>query len=464
VPGELLSAPRLALTSETVEQLSHSRQEPAWLRAVRLRALEAYERMPMPDQRTEGWRRTSLRGLPFDEQDPLGHGADPLGHGADGSARPTADNTDIARTDGSRGLAGTDALAVQAGATLLAFRNGVAVGKSSGQGPRAMDLREALQDPELSPRIQRHFATLVPPESDKFTALHYALFNVGVAIVIPRGAAVADPIWITHDFDGQPDHTALVHTLVIAEEGSEVSVVEDYSGGSGVASGVVEQVLGPNAHVRYVQLQRWAPEVWSFSWQRAHLAQDASLKTLNVALGARTARNTVQVLLEGRGGQVDILGVVDGHGRQYVDFETLQEHSGNATRSDLIIHNALRDQSSANFTGLIRINTSAHQTESSQEQKNILLSERSKADSDPKLEILNNDVIRCTHGAAVGPVDQEMVFYLESRGLERASAEQLIVEGFFQSTLRKLGLPRVEEALWSAIAEHETLAAATNAE
>jgi Fe-S cluster assembly protein SufD len=314
-----------------------------------------------------------------------------------------------------------------------------------------MDLQTALQDPKIAERVEKHFATVVKPESDKFTALHYAFFNAGVVVYIPRGVRVDEPIWVRHEFE----RSALVHTLLIAEDESEVTVVEDYRGGSGVVSGVVEQVVGANAHVRYVQLQRWAPDVWSFSWQRAHLANDASLRTLNVALGARTARNTVQVILEGRGSQADLLGVVDGHGRQHVDFETLQEHFGNATRSDLVIHNALRDRSSANFTGLIRINTSAHQTESSQEQKNILLSERSKADSDPKLEILNNDVIRCTHGAAVGPVDQEMVFYLESRGLDRASAEQLIVEGFFQSTLRKLGVPQVEEALWSAIAEHE---------
>ncbi len=104
------------------------------------------------------------------------------------------------------------------------------------------------------------------------------------------------------------------------------------------------------------------------------------------------------------------------------------------------------------------INKSAHQTESSQEQKNILLSATSKADSDPKLEILNNDVIRCTHGAAVGPVDEEMIFYLQSRGLDRATAESLIVEGFFQSTLRKLQLPSVEEAVWTAIAEGESAA------
>jgi Fe-S cluster assembly protein SufD len=415
VPGEILSAPRLVLTRETLEELCQRRQEPEWLLAIRRRAFDAFECMPLPDQRTEGWRRTSLRGLPIDAVDPLGGG----------------DMNSLQGADGDYGAA------------------------------RVMEFREALRDPVLAARIEKHFASVVQPESDKFTALHYAFFNVGVVVYVPRGALVKEPIWITHDFEGA-GRTPLVHTLLLAEDGSEVTLVEDYRGGSGLASGVVEQVVGANAHVRYVQLQRWSPELWSFSWQRAHLAQDASLRTLNVALGARTARNTVQVMLDGRGAQADLLGVVDGHGRQYVDFQTLQEHSGNATRSDLIIHNALRDRSSANFTGLIRINKSAHQTESSQEQKNILLSESSKADSDPKLEILNNDVIRCTHGAAVGPVDQEMVFYLESRGLDRASAEQLIVEGFFQSTLRKLGHPRVEEALWSAIAEHESHANTTS--
>jgi Fe-S cluster assembly protein SufD len=236
-------------------------------------------------------------------------------------------------------------------------------------------------------------------------------------------------------------------------------MVEDYRGGSGVASGVVEQVLGANAHMRYVQLQRWASEVWNFSTQHARLAQDASLRTLNVAVGGRVARNTIQIVLEGRGSQADLLGIVDANQRQHVDFETLQEHNGDSTRSDLVIHDALRDRSSANFTGLIRINKSAHQTESSQEQKNILLSDQAKADSDPKLEILNNDVIRCTHGAAVGPVDPEMIFYLQSRGLDRDSAEKLVVEGFFQSVLRKLEMPSVEEAIWAAIAERNETSA-----
>ncbi len=397
--------------------------------ATRLRALEAFERLPLPDQRTEGWRRTSLRGLPLDGFDSL----------------PVAD---------TRRVVPDDTLAQQAGARFFAYRNGVAMREDSLKSGRVMDLQEALQDPTLAQRIEKHFGKIVPLDSDKFTALHYAFFNAGVVVFVPRGTSIEEPIWISYTFD-QPGQAALVHTLMIVEDEGDVRIVEDFRGGSGLASGVVEQVLGANAHLRYVHLQRWADDVWNFSTQRAQLAQDASLRTLNVAAGARMARNSLQVALEGRGGQADMLGVAATHGRQHVDFQTLQDHSGDATRSDLIIHNALRDRSSTNFTGLIRINKPAHQTESSQEQKNILLSAGAKADSDPKLEILNNDVIRCTHGAAVGPVDKEMIFYLASRGLDQATAEQLIVEGFFQSTLKKLDMPSVEEAIWSAIAEYE---------
>jgi Fe-S cluster assembly protein SufD len=320
-----------------------------------------------------------------------------------------------------------------------------------------VDLKDALRDPRLAQRIESHFAQVVAPDSDKFTALHYAFFNVGSVVFVPRGAVINEPIWITYDFPNARQ-AAMIHTLVIVEDEADVRVIEDFGGGSGLASGVVEQVLGANAHLRYVHMQRWAADVWNFSTQRAVLAQDASLRTLNVAVGARVTRNTVQVVLEGRGGQADLLGVAATHGPQHVDFQTLQDHFGDATRSDLVIHNALRDRSSANFTGLIRINKPAHQTESSQEQKNILLSDGARADSDPKLEILNNDVVRCTHGAAVGPVDQDMLFYLESRGLDQSSAEQLIVEGFFQSTLKKLEMPAVEEAIWSAITEYDNSA------
>jgi Fe-S cluster assembly protein SufD len=390
--------PRPTKSRDAVEQLSRARQEPDWLLALRLRAFEAFERLPMPDQRTEGWRRTNLRGLSLD------------------------------------GLVPTSEIAsIKASAPAL-----------------ALSLEEAVQDARLAPVVEQYFGQLVALDADKFVAFHYAFFNAGAVIVLSRGGVVNEPIQVTYRAHGP----LLAHTLLVLEDEANLpALVEDFTGAPGFTSGVVEQVLGANAHTRYVQLQRLGDETWNFSTQRAHLGPDASFRTLNAALGSRLSRNAVQVLLDGRGSQADLLGIVDLAGRQHADFQTLQEHRGDATRSDLVIHDALRDRSSANFTGLIRIDRSAHQTESSQEQKNILLSDSARADSDPKLEILNNDVIRCTHGAAVGPVDEEMVFYLQSRGLDRASAEQLIVEGFFQSTLRKLGVPIVQEAVWSAITE-----------
>ncbi len=423
----MTASTQLALTRATIEELVERRQEPDWLRTIRLEAFDAFERLPMPDQRTEGWRRTSLSGLKLDGWSPL----------------PSTETQ-------SRYV--EDPLAEQAGASLFAFRNGMSMREDSPEAGWVMDLQEALQEPLLAARIEKQFAKIVPPDYDKFTALHYAFFNSGVAIFIPRGVVLEEPIWVRHEFD-DPAQLALVHTLILLDDESEARVVEDFTSTSaGLASGVVEQSLGANANLRYVNLQRWSPETWSFSAQKSKLGQDSHLRTLNVVLGARLARNTVQVELDGRGSQADLLGVVAIEGRQHADFQTLQDHFGDATRSDLVIHDALRGRASANFTGLIRINKPAHQTASSQEQKNILLSDRAKADSDPKLEILNNDVVRCTHGAAVGPVDPEMLFYLQSRGMDQETAEQLIVEGFFRSTLDKVGNQPIQDAVWSAIA------------
>jgi Fe-S cluster assembly protein SufD len=421
-----------ALSRAAVEELSMRRAEPDWLRELRLRAFEAFERLPVPDQRTEGWRRTSLRGLPLHDLNPVLGG-----------------NGQVVSVD--------DALPRRASATHVVFHDGARVESvPPGSRVRVLDLREAVADRALVDRVREHFGQVLPFDLDKFTALHYAFFNVGAVVVVPRGAAIEAPVWISYHFD-QPDVAPLVHTLVLLDDSSELRLVEDFSGAGtgGVASGVVEQVVGSDAHLRYVHLQRWSTDVWNFSAQRTLLGQNASVRTLNVAIGARMARNTVQVLLEGRGSQADLLGIVDARGRQQVDFETLQEHSGDATRSDLVIHDALRDRTSANFTGLIRINTSARQTESSQEQKNILLSDHARANSDPKLEILNNDVVRCTHGASVGPVDEEMVFYLQARGLDREAAQQLIVNGFFQSVLDKIEHTGLQEAVWSAIADRQ---------
>lgn len=429
-----------ALTRDSVEELARRRREPEWLRQLRLEAFAAYERLALPNQQTEGWRRTSLAGLRLDAQSAL--------------ASPQAQQGGAQAGDVGDGL---PALAHAAG--VLVQRDGHTVHAAgieslAGRGVVVMDLAEASRHPQFGERVRERFGQSVLPHTDAFTALHYAFFNAGAFVYVPRGVALEQPLWVTQQFN-EPGLAAFSHTLLVVDDGAEVSYVDDYVAaerGSGpLASVVVEQLVGRDAHLRYVHLQRWATDMWSFSAQRAHLADNASLRTLNVALGGRLARNAVQVVLEGKGSQADLLGIVAPDGRQHVDFQTLQDHYGDRTRSDLFIYNALRGRSSSNFTGLIVINKPAHQTESSQQQKNILLSPRAKADSDPKLEIMNNDVVRCTHGAAVGPVDLEMVFYLESRGLAHDVAERLIVEGFFQSVLEKLHQPDLHTAVWAAV-------------
>ncbi len=249
-----------------------------------------------------------------------------------------------------------------------------------------------------------------------------------------------------------------MHTLVVLEDEAELALVDDYGsparGSTGLASVVVEQALGreraaqlrPPAALGDRYLALLDPD--ARAWRRTHTSGRSTSRS-----GHAPRATTSRWCSTGSGAQADLLGMAAADGRQHVDFETLQDHFGDRTRSDLFIHDALRGRSSANFTGLIRIEKTAHQTESAQTQKNVLLSARSRADSDPKLEILNNDVVRCTHGASVGPVDEELVFYLQSRGLDRPSAERLIVEGFFQAVLEKLAQPDLQAAVWSAVAE-----------
>lgn len=427
------------LGRQAVEQLSRRQREPEWLLRLRLEAFDHYQSAPRPDQRTEGWRRINLSGLDLDHQTPLAPPAN--GHH---SAGP------LPRPFRAGELSGS--LALEDGAVAQAWLDADAVR----QGVRLLDLGEAVHEAHLSDLVRRSFGTVVPPRADKFAALHYAFWNAGALVYVPRNVVLERPLRVSYSFPTS-GVAAFPHTLVVAEEGAALTLLEEYHTprreGAGLASGAVELLVGRNAQVRYANLQAWADDTWAFSWQRATLAADAHLRTLNVALGSKAARTTVHVSLDGKGAQADLLGAVVADGRQQMDFQTLQDHHGDDTRSDLVFHNALEGRSVSNFTGLIRINLESRRTESSQEQKNFLLSPNARANSDPKLEILNNDVVRCTHGAAVGPLDPELIFYLQTRGLSRADAQALVLEGFFRSVLESLGAPSLLESLWAPVRE-----------
>jgi Fe-S cluster assembly protein SufD len=291
---------------------------------------------------------------------------------------------------------------------------------------------------------------------EKFAALHGAFAAGGVFLFVPRGVRVDLPIQALFWSDS-PEHATFPHTVIVAEPDSEVSFVEQHAsastpatGGQGFASAVVEIVARQGARVRYSCLQEWGPSVWSFATIRAMVERDATVDTLVGGFGGRLSKNRVESRLVGPGASSKMLGILFGTSRQHFDYHTLQDHAAPSTTSDLLYKTELKDNARSVFSGMIRAHKQAQKTDAVQTNRNLLLSDHCRADSIPNLEIEAND-LRCTHAAAIAPVDEEQVFYLTSRGIPRSDAVHLIVEGFFEPLLEQIPLPGLRERVRATV-------------
>jgi Fe-S cluster assembly protein SufD len=421
------------LSAEAVERFSRDRGEPAWLTEQRLAALERAVALPVPTMTTEGWRRTDLSALDLDRL-----------------VRAAPDR--VARAD--RGGPEDGAEGEQAGALRLvdgALADRQLAPHLERRGVLLMPLADAVRErPDL---LERHLGRSVRGEDSKFVSLAGALWQNGIFLYVPRGVAVELPIiGRTSMAGGAP---CFFRTVVVVDEGAEVTYVDDHSSdpivGEALASGAVEIYTGQAARARYVNLQRWNDRTWHFNRLRAVTGRDARVDWLVVAVGGRLHRAEIDGALEGQGSEMEMVGLIFGDGRQHFDHQTVQDHVGNDTRSDLNFKAALGERSSSNYTGLIRVNERALRTDSNLENRNLLLSDHSRAESDPRLEILNSDVVRCAHGATVGPLDPEMIYYIQSRGLPRPEAQRLVVEAFFEPVLQKIPVESIRANVWRTI-------------
>jgi Fe-S cluster assembly protein SufD len=242
--------------------------------------------------------------------------------------------------------------------------------------------------------------------------------------------------------------------LVVAEEGSRFSLVEEYSSASpdlpGYFNGVAELFVQQAAKLEYVSLQNLSSETWHFASHHARVERDAELDWVSGGFGSKRGKTRIQNDLAGPGATSRVTGAYFGDGEQHLDFDTFQEHIAPDTESDFAFKGALRDTATAVWRGMIRVEKDAQKTNAYQECRNLMLSPTTHAVPIPGLEILANDV-RCTHGATVGRVDREQLFYLMARGLPRPEAERLIVRGFFQDVLDRIELEPVREAVTSAL-------------
>ena len=454
-----------ALDRATVESVAAG--EPEWLREARLAAWDVFEATPMPTTKLEEWRYTEVKQLGLDE---VAFG--PVDGGRAGDDDPSSDDGDGPSTNGKGppgGLSATIPDGIADGARELVHRDRAAAGRMlqvggamvyaaledeyAGKGVILTDLATAAREhPEL---VRRHLGGAVGPEAGKFQALNGALWTAGVFLYVPRGVKLERPVRVGRWID-KAGRAVFPRTLIVAGEGSQVAYIDDFGSPDfeepALSIGAVEVFAGQGAQVQYVGLQRWGRGVRHVSQQRTIAQRDANLDSLVVNLGASVARIDMAASLQGPGARSDMLGLYFAHDDQHFDHNTRQDHVSGYATSDLLYKGALYDSTRAVFRGIIKVFPGAQRTDAYQTNRNLLLSGKARADSLPNLEIEADDV-RCSHGATVGQLDAEEMFYLRSRGMSKEDAERLVVFGFFGEVLERLPLPEVVEELREAITQ-----------
>jgi Fe-S cluster assembly protein SufD len=395
---------------QTVEAIASG--EPGWLKAQRLAAWGVFSKLPFPTQRDQEWRRFNIRALNMDKIAAFGNG------------RPAITTTlSTLTTDASK-----------AGIILC-------------------DLATAIQK---HPELVREYLgkSISPDEPRKFSALHSAFWQGGAFVYIPRGVKLTVPIEVTYNFHGA-GVGALPRTVIVVKPGAEATLVQRFTGGPrseqllrggpdvvgngavGLHASGTEVFVEEGARLHYISLQNFSPGVFDFTLKRAHIGRDAEIDWVLGMFGGSFLRYDVECAMEGPGGTSYMYGIGLGEKRQQFGQFTRQHHKCGNTVSDLLFKNVYRDEATGVYSGVIKVEKNANGTNAYQANRNLVLSETVKCDSRPLLEIESND-LRCTHGATIGRLDEDQVFYLRSRGLPDPDARQLLIEAFLEPVLARI--------------------------
>jgi Fe-S cluster assembly protein SufD len=289
--------------------------------------------------------------------------------------------------------------------------------------------------------------------NEKFAAHNAALWRHGLLVHVAKGVVLDKPLYV-RIASSVPGSALFWRLLVIAEERSRFALIEEYTSArpdvAAYSNAVAELFVGQAAKLEYVSIQNLSQETWHFATHHARVERDAELDWVAGGFGSKNGKIRIQNDLSGPGATSRVTGAYFADGHQHLDYDTFQEHMAPSTESDFAFKGALRESARAVWRGMIRVEEDAQKTNAYQENRNLLLSDGAHADSIPGLEIMANDV-RCTHGATIGRINRDELFYLMARGLSRGEAERLIVRGFFQDVLDRIDLEPVREALGAAL-------------
>jgi Fe-S cluster assembly protein SufD len=458
------------IARERIDSIASRNGEPDWLKDLRFKAWEAYFRLPMPTNRDEDWRTTQIE---------------------------TLDLTDLQAVDLSNGGASTtvpvwltpalEGFGKKAGIVSEGI-SGISVEISDElkkKGVVFCSIKDAVQHQTklLTPFIEGRESTA---SLDKFSLMNDALFNAGAFLYVPANVEVEETFVAINNVSlGAGDKLAdkgsavfprlivvlerharanLVHILSSDKKATEEQKVGKGSASAAASSGSasasatslvnasIEIYLQDGSNLKYVEMQKHENNVFAITRCNNEIHKDAKLNSLTVGLSGMQLKSDIRTNLCGAGSSSDVLGIVFGDQKESFSFNTIQDHNAHSTRSNINFKVVLKDQATSIYQGIIKVSHEGQKTDAFQSNKNLLLGTAAKADSIPKLEILADDV-KCSHGATVGPVDREQIFYLMSRGLPAKEAEELIVGGFVRQVLESCEVPGAADWIESLISE-----------
>ncbi|MEY4168721.1 MAG: hypothetical protein RIR52_2545 [Acidobacteriota bacterium] len=413
-----------------------------WLTGLREEAGRTFNRLDLPTTRDEEWRYTNLRPLLNTQFRQI--------LDLDLSGIPVREIGKLSFPEAER--------------SRLVFVNGIYAPELSdtsglGEGVVAGNLAEIAAGDDAFPATR--LGTLANPELDAFTALNTALLGDGAVVRIPAGRAVATPIHLLFLTAASEKVACYPRVLIVAEEGATATVVESYASTRNDVSfnnAVTEVFVGAGASIEHYRLQQESEQAFHIGRTRVSQERGGRYRSLTVSLGAEIARHTLDVVQQGEGAETTIDGLYIVTGSQHIDNHTSVDHAHPRGQSRQLYKGILDGRARAVFNGKVFVREGALLTDARQLNRNLLLSTETTVDTKPQLEILADDV-RCSHGATVGQLEDEEIFYLASRGIGPERARALLTCGFAGELIGRIGIASLREQLDQAVLDklHQSL-------
>ncbi len=385
------------VTKNALKELSVAKSEIAQIKKEEF--LEIFKNLPMPKEKDEDWRYTEIEKLKLENFEPF-------------------------ETDAK-------ILVTELSEDLLK------------QGVILTDINTAL---EKYPAAMNYCFKSIKNNKDKLAALNAAYFSNGYYLFVPKNIEVKEPFRMKIIIN----HNTILHNLVVVEANSQADVIEEYTNneaeGEQLNVCVTEVFANNNSAVNFYHLNNWAKNVYNFTHLIGTAERNSTISWISGCFGGKLNRLKINTNFNGQGSSCSNLGIFLGKGKEHIDFTTNVYHNVENTTNNILVDGILRHESSSVYRGLIKIEKAAQKTNSYLANHILKLGEKTLANSIPSLKIDANDV-KASHGATVGQINEEHLFYLMARGLSRQEAERLIVEGFFEPVIQKIPLEELREKI-----------------